>query len=64
MEYNLCNTMIKPMSGPLFAQEYTHMNDSAFFLCPDLKTKNKQIDVYQPSWFPGQKGKQSFYFQA
>ena len=32
------------MPWPLFAQKYTHMNDSAHLLCQDLKAENKQTN--------------------
>ena len=46
------------------AQEWTHINDTAFILCPDLyiKKKKKKGSAYRPSQFSGQKGKQTLHF--
>ena len=51
-----------PNSEDLHAQEYTHMNDIAYHVCPDLKKKIKK-STYRPSQFSGQKGKQTSFFR-
>ena len=37
MEYNHFKQQDLTNAGALHAQEYTHMNDTVFLLCPELK---------------------------
>ena len=48
MEYNSFQHQDETISGALHAQECTHMNDTAFLLCPVFrkkKKKKKKIDL-------------------
>ena len=44
MEYNTLQHQDQPNSEVFHAQEYTHINDIAYHVCPDLK-KKKKIDL-------------------
>ena len=61
MEYNHFQHQDQTDSEALHAQEYTHMNNIAFHLHPDLKNTKKRL-TYRPSQFSTQKGKQTSIF--
>ena len=42
MEYSSLQYQDLTNSGALHAQDWTHMNDTAILLCPDLKKKEDQ----------------------
>ena len=63
MEHHPSNTRIKPILGLCMAQECTHMSDTVFLLCPDLKKKERKKNrPTDPPDFQAKRANKPFIF--